>query len=76
MSSSYRWTKSCFFTRPESRRCEVDLVDLGSPSQVKSFQFLIAAEFANKSHDFIEIFVIVQYIARKTYVDVFHRFVQ
>jgi len=26
-------------------------IDLGSPSQVKSFQFQVAAEFANKSHD-------------------------
>ena len=39
--------------RPESRRREVDLVDLGSPSQIKSFQFQVAAEFANKSHIFI-----------------------
>jgi len=31
-------------SRPGSRRREVDLVDLGAPSQVKSFLFQVAAE--------------------------------
>jgi len=37
-------------SRPESRR-QVDLVDLAAPSQVKSFQFQVAAEFYDITHD-------------------------
>ena len=55
------------YDRPESRHRKVDL---GSPSQVKSFQLQVAAEFKNKSHNFSAIFGIVQHII----CDVFHRF--
>jgi len=36
-------------TRPESRRSEVDLMDLAAASQVESFQFQVAGEIFHSS---------------------------